>query len=182
MMRINLERSYCTTTIKIKRRFSWKGSSQIQTDYNTMMNKEPKQSLKNNEINDRPAKTHEQHSVISASTVILDILYIHLVQLINILTAVFSSRWEVSDNYFSVSRPLPEVGTQGSEGKMYRLLMFLLCDVFLEEKDLFLWCEPSLLYEEELSFLYFTIHFWQHKSSRATRGEDGKKKQRKNHF
>lgn len=106
VMRINLERSNCTTTIKIKRRFSWKGSSQIQTDYTIMMNKEPKQSLKNNEINDRPAKTHEQHSVISASTVILDILYIHLVQLINILTAVFSflkqSQLTVLDNYFPV--------------------------------------------------------------------------------
>lgn len=46
----------------------------------------------------------------------------------------------VSDKYFQFQDPSPEVGTQGSEGKMYRLLMFLLCDVFLEkEKDLFLW-------------------------------------------
>lgn len=45
----------------------------------------------------------------------------------------------VSDNYFQCQAPLPEVGTQGSEGKTNRLLMFLLCDVFLEkEKDLFL--------------------------------------------
>lgn len=49
------------------------------------------------------------------------------------------NRCGVSDNYFQFQDPLPEVGTQGSEGKMYRLLMFLLCDVFLEkEKDLFL--------------------------------------------
>lgn len=45
----------------------------------------------------------------------------------------------VSGNNFQCQAPLPEVGTQGSEGKMYRLLMFLLRDVFLEkEKDLFL--------------------------------------------
>lgn len=45
----------------------------------------------------------------------------------------------VSDKHFQFQDSLPEVGTQGSEGKMHRLLMFLLCDVFLEkEKDLFL--------------------------------------------
>lgn len=45
----------------------------------------------------------------------------------------------VSDKFFQCQDPLPEVGTQRPEGKMYRLLVLLLCDVFLEkEKDLFL--------------------------------------------
>lgn len=82
---------------------------------------------------------------------------------------------------FPVSRPLPEVGTQGSEGKMYRLLMFLLCDVFLEEKDFYNVNHLSSM-RKNYHFCTSLFIFGSIKAVELQGGEDGKKKQRKNHF